>query len=91
MSNRAGDKDLVVRCPSSQDKCWKEQHFLAVVLFKSVEFVLFCFVVVVVFHLSWFRFERSLGWAVVTHAFNPSIWESEAGRFLGSRPAWSTE
>lgn len=48
MSNRAGDKDLVVRCPSSQDKCWKEQHFLAVVLFKSVEFVLFCFVVVVV-------------------------------------------
>lgn len=49
MSNRAGDKDLVVRCPSSQDKCWKEQHFLAVVLFKSVEFVLFCFVVVVVF------------------------------------------
>jgi hypothetical protein len=29
--------------------------------------------------------------AVVTHAFNPSAWEAEAGRFLSSRPAWSTE
>jgi hypothetical protein len=29
--------------------------------------------------------------AVVMHAFNPSIWEAEAGRFLSSRPAWSTE
>jgi hypothetical protein len=28
---------------------------------------------------------------VVVHAFNPSIWEAEAGRFLSSRPAWSTE
>jgi hypothetical protein len=27
------------------------------------------------------------------HAFNPSTWEAEteAGRFLSSRPAWSTE
>jgi hypothetical protein len=24
-------------------------------------------------------------------AFNPSIWEAEAGRFLSSRPAWSKE
>jgi hypothetical protein len=24
-------------------------------------------------------------------AFNPSTWEAEAGRFLSSRPAWSTE
>jgi hypothetical protein len=30
-------------------------------------------------------------WAVVVHAFNPSTWEAEAGRFLSSRPAWSTE
>jgi hypothetical protein len=30
-------------------------------------------------------------WAVVEHAFNPSTWEAEAGRFLSSRPAWSTE
>jgi hypothetical protein len=30
-------------------------------------------------------------WAVVAHAFNPSTWESEAGGFLSSRPAWSTE
>jgi hypothetical protein len=30
-------------------------------------------------------------WAVVAHAFNPSTWEAEAGRFLSSRPAWSTE
>jgi hypothetical protein len=33
----------------------------------------------------------NLGWAVVVHAFNPSTWEAEAGRFLSSRPAWSTE
>jgi hypothetical protein len=25
------------------------------------------------------------------HAFNPTTWEAEAGRFLSSRPAWSTE
>jgi major histocompatibility complex class I len=30
-------------------------------------------------------------WAVVVHAFNPSTWETEAGGFLSSRPAWSTE
>jgi hypothetical protein len=28
---------------------------------------------------------------MVAHAFNPSTWEAEAGGFLGSRPAWSTE
>jgi hypothetical protein len=28
---------------------------------------------------------------VVVHAFNPSTWEAEAGRFLSSRPAWSTK
>jgi hypothetical protein len=27
---------------------------------------------------------------MVAHAFNPSIWEAEAGGFLSSRPAWST-
>jgi hypothetical protein len=27
---------------------------------------------------------------VEAHAFNPSSWEAEAGRFLSSRPAWST-
>jgi hypothetical protein len=26
----------------------------------------------------------------VTHAFDPSTWKAEAGRFLSSRPAWST-
>jgi hypothetical protein len=29
--------------------------------------------------------------AVVAQAFNPSTWEAEAGRFLSSRPTWSTE
>jgi hypothetical protein len=29
--------------------------------------------------------------AVVANAFNPSIWEAEAGGFLSSRLAWSTE
>jgi hypothetical protein len=28
---------------------------------------------------------------VVALAFNPSTWEAEAGRFLNSRPAWSTK
>jgi hypothetical protein len=28
---------------------------------------------------------------VLAHAFNPSTWEGEAGGFLSSRPAWSTE
>jgi hypothetical protein len=28
---------------------------------------------------------------MVAHAFNPSTWEAEAGRFLSSRPAWSIE
>jgi hypothetical protein len=27
----------------------------------------------------------------MAHAFNPSTWEAEAGGFLSSRPAWSTE
>ena len=27
--------------------------------------------------------------AMVAYVFNPSIWESEAGRSLSSRPAWS--
>jgi hypothetical protein len=27
---------------------------------------------------------------MVVHAFNPSTWEAEAGGFLSSRPAWST-
>jgi hypothetical protein len=31
------------------------------------------------------------GQAVVAHAFNPNTWEAEAGGFLSSRPAWSTE
>ena len=29
--------------------------------------------------------------AVVAHTFNPNTWEAEAGGFLSSRPAWSTE
>jgi hypothetical protein len=28
---------------------------------------------------------------MVAHAFNPSTWEAEAGGFLSSKPAWSTE
>jgi major histocompatibility complex class I len=28
---------------------------------------------------------------VVVHVFNPSTWEADAGGFLSSRPAWSTE
>jgi hypothetical protein len=35
--------------------------------------------------------KKIYSWAVVAHAFNPSTWEAKAGRFLSSRPAWSTE
>jgi hypothetical protein len=35
--------------------------------------------------------KKKKGWAVVAHAFNPSIWEAEAGGFLSLGPAWSTE
>jgi hypothetical protein len=28
---------------------------------------------------------------LVVHTFSPLTWEAEAGRFLSSRPAWSTE
>ena len=33
---------------------------------------------------------KSSSWAEVTHAFNPSTREAEAGRFLSLKPAWST-
>jgi hypothetical protein len=55
---------------------------------------------VVCFFFKVFILERALVYslrpamlsqAVVAHAFNPSTWEAEAGRFLSSRPAWSTE
>jgi hypothetical protein len=32
-----------------------------------------------------------ISWAVVANAFNPSTLEAEAGGFLSSRPAWSTD
>jgi hypothetical protein len=35
--------------------------------------------------------ESIYGRAVVAYSFNPSTWEAEAGGFLNSRPAWSTE
>jgi hypothetical protein len=36
-------------------------------------------------------FKISLGPGVVVYTFNPSTQEAEAGRFLSSRPAWSTK
>jgi hypothetical protein len=50
--------------------------------------------------LKWLRKEVIEDWcvrkivpgrAVVAHVFNPSTWEAEAGGFLSSRLAWSTE
>jgi hypothetical protein len=38
-----------------------------------------------------FKSKTYCGRAVVVHAFNSSTREAEAGRFLSSRPAWSTE
>jgi major histocompatibility complex class I len=44
---------------------------------------------------DYFRFKSiskmKLSWVVVVHVFNSRTWEEEAGRFLSSRPAWSTE
>ena len=31
------------------------------------------------------------GPGMVAHTFNPITWKAEAGRFLSSRPAWSTK
>jgi hypothetical protein len=28
---------------------------------------------------------------MVAHAFNPSTWEAEVGKFLSSRPAWAIQ
>jgi hypothetical protein len=42
--------------------------------------------------LGFFSIFKSLTYqVVVAHTFIPSTWEAEAGRFLSSRPAWSTE
>jgi hypothetical protein len=35
--------------------------------------------------------EENVSQSVVVHVFNPSTWEAEAGKFLSSRPAWSTK
>jgi hypothetical protein len=47
-------------------------------------------------HCPFIVMQESQGWVkdgepIWVHAFNPSTWEAEAGRFLSSRPAWSTE
>ena len=44
-----------------------------------------------VFPKASFPRHNVLSQAVVAHAFNPSTWEAEAGRFLSSKPAWSTK
>jgi hypothetical protein len=45
----------------------------------------------VVIETEKFRLAKVPVKSVVVHAFNPSTWEAEAGGFLSSRPAWSTE
>jgi hypothetical protein len=42
--------------------------------------------------LLYLKIKKDVGsWAVVPHAFNPSTWEAEAGKFLSWRAAWSTK
>jgi hypothetical protein len=48
----------------------------------------------VLLRVSWlckWTLKKSSQPGMVAHAFNPSTWEAEAGEFLSSRPAWSTE
>ena len=40
---------------------------------------------------KWMELENIILLGVVMNAFNPSTPEAEAGRFLSSRPAWSTK
>jgi hypothetical protein len=73
------------------DNCFSEIHIL---YFSWVLSKLWNFICLVFFKLQEQRKKQkllSIGWAVVAHAFNPSTWEAEAGGFLSSRPAWSTE
>jgi hypothetical protein len=44
-----------------------------------------------ILRLKMHRGKDKIGQAVLAHAFNPRTWEAEAGGFLSSRPAWSTE
>jgi hypothetical protein len=48
--------------------------------FKSIKYKSFTY-----FYLK-ISLKRCLRLGVVAHAFNPSIWEAEAGGFLSSRP-----
>jgi hypothetical protein len=41
--------------------------------------------------MSHSKLKIKCGLGVMAHSFNPSTWEAEAGGFLSSRPAWSTE
>jgi hypothetical protein len=41
--------------------------------------------------VEWYILRKISEPGVVVHAFNPSTQEAEAGRFLSSRPAWSTK
>jgi hypothetical protein len=43
------------------------------------------------FRFSCHGSKNFLSWVEVAHAFNSSTWEAEAGGFLNSRSAWSTE
>jgi hypothetical protein len=58
---------------------------------ELLETVSSSFLVITKYSFFFILLKFYLDQAVAAHTFNVSTWEAEAGGFLSSRPAWSTE